>query len=94
MRRRNEADWRTNVSRGARAEPVDLDDETLELAQRAAAAVGAPVAGVDLLTGRDGRTVVIEVNGVPGWKALARTLQVDVAKLVIEYVESAVADRH
>ncbi|HEV3342214.1 MAG TPA: RimK family alpha-L-glutamate ligase [Pirellulales bacterium] len=90
MRRRNPLDWRTNVSRGATAEPLEVTPELAELAHRAAAAVGAPLAGVDLLPGIDGRLHAIEVNAVPGWKALARALKVDVAKLVLDYVEKCV----
>jgi ribosomal protein S6--L-glutamate ligase len=90
MRRLNPDDWRTNVSRGARTEPSRLENGWEEMARTAAAAVGAPVAGVDLLPARDGRVYVLEVNAVPGWKALARTLQCDVARLVLNYV----ADRH
>ena len=56
------------------------------MALAAADAVGAAIAGVDLLPSRDGRLFAIEVNAVPGWKALARTLRVDVARLVLEYV--------
>ena len=52
-----------------------------------AAAVGAPLAGVDLLPARDGRMLVVEVNAVPGWKALAEVLQIDVAARVLDYVE-------
>ncbi|HUY87500.1 MAG TPA: RimK family alpha-L-glutamate ligase [Pirellulales bacterium] len=88
MRRSNPLDWRTNVSRGAQAEPFTPNAELIELAHRAAAAVGAPLAGVDLLPGRDGRLYAIEVNAVPGWKALSRALEVDVAKLVLEYLEA------
>ncbi|MBI3838112.1 MAG: RimK family alpha-L-glutamate ligase, partial [Planctomycetia bacterium] len=51
MRRRNPLDWRTNVSRGATAEPVELTPELADLARRAADAIGAPLAGVDLLPG-------------------------------------------
>jgi RimK family alpha-L-glutamate ligase len=90
MRRRNPLDWRTNVSRGATAEPLEVTPDLAELAHRAAVAVGAPLAGVDLLPGKDGRLYAIEVNAVPGWKALARALKIDVAKLVIEYVEGRV----
>jgi ribosomal protein S6--L-glutamate ligase len=90
MRRRNPLDWRTNVSRGATAEPLEVTPELADLAHRAAAAVAAPLAGVDLLPGTDGRLYAIEVNAVPGWRALARALQVDVAKLVLEYVEEHV----
>ncbi|HWB08680.1 MAG TPA: RimK family alpha-L-glutamate ligase [Pirellulales bacterium] len=93
MRRRNPLDWRTNVSRGATAEPLEVTPELAELAHRAAAAVGAPLAGVDLLPGKDGRLYAIEVNAVPGWKALARALKLDVAKLVLDYVEDCVSTR-
>ena len=86
MRRRNPLDWRTNVSRGATAEPLELTPELADLARRAVDAIGAPVAGVDLLPARDGRLYTIEVNAVPGWQALARTLQVDVARHVLEFV--------
>lgn len=88
MRRRNPNDWRTNVSRGAAAEPFTPDETLLGLARTAAAAAGAPLAGVDVLPARDGRRYVLEVNAVPGWKALSRTLQVDVAKLVLAFLEA------
>jgi ribosomal protein S6--L-glutamate ligase len=84
MRRCNANDWRTNVSRGAVTEPLPLDASLTELARRAATAVQCPLAGVDVLPGKDGRLYVLEVNAVPGWKALARTLRLDVARLVLE----------
>jgi ribosomal protein S6--L-glutamate ligase len=84
MRRASATDWRTNASRGATTTPIELTDAMVELARRAADAVGAPLAGVDLLPGRDGRLYVLEVNAVPGWQALSRTLKVDVARLVID----------
>lgn len=86
MRRRNPLDWRTNVSRGATTEPLEVTDELKDLAVRATRAVGAEIAGVDLLPSQDGQLYAIEVNAVPGWKALARTLEIDVGALVIEYV--------
>ena len=90
MRRRNQLDWRTNVSRGAVAEPLELTAELVELARRAAAAVGAPVAGVDLLPGDDGNLYAIEVNAVPGWQALSRVSGVDVAREVLEFTAAEV----
>jgi RimK family alpha-L-glutamate ligase len=87
MRRINPADWRTNVSRGAQTAPLAVSSELEDTARRAAAAIGAPLAGVDLLPGRDGQLYAIEVNAVPGWRALARTLQIDVARLVLEFAE-------
>lgn len=86
MRRRSALDWRTNVSRGATTEPLVANGELVDLALRAAAAVGAPLAGVDVLPGLDGRLYVLEVNAVPGWKALASTLDVDIASEILSYI--------
>jgi ribosomal protein S6--L-glutamate ligase len=86
MKRSSGSDWRTNVAQGGRAESVMLTSEQTELALRAAEATGCPVAGVDLLPDADGRLFVIEVNAVPGWRALAAATGVDVAKDVVRYV--------
>src|SRR4051794_15341825 len=56
--------WRANLARGARAEGVRLKPAQEELCLRAAAAVGADYAGVDLLRGADGHEYVVEVNGI------------------------------
>jgi RimK family alpha-L-glutamate ligase len=92
-RRRNPLDWRTNLSRGARAEPFVPDDSLVAAARQAAAAVGAPLAGVDLLPGRHGTLYALEVNAVPGWKGLAAAHQTDVAALVLEFVADEVRRR-
>lgn len=64
-------EWRTNVSLGGRAEPWRLDCESEGLALAAARAIGAEMAGVDLIMDLDlDRMVVLEVNAVPGWRAL------------------------
>jgi len=93
MQRRNPLDWRTNVSRGAATEPLEVTAELASLARRAAAAIGAPFAGVDLLPARDGAPYALEVNAVPGWRALARTLNVDVAAALLNYVETQVKQK-
>jgi len=90
MRRSNKLDWRTNISRGATAEVFLPDGSFVDIARRAAAAVSAPLAGVDLLPGRDGKLYTIEVNAVPGWKGLARALNLDVARIVIDFVAAEV----
>lgn len=93
MKRRNELDWRTNISRGATGERLTVTSELAELAHRAAAAIGAPLAGVDLLPTRDGRLFAIEVNAVPGWRALAEVTGIDVAGKVLGYLEARVAQK-
>lgn len=86
MRRTAGAGWRTNVAQGGTTERVELAAREAELAVRAAEAVGCPIAGVDLLPGPRGELFVIEVNAVPGWKALAPTCGVDVAREVVHFV--------
>jgi ribosomal protein S6--L-glutamate ligase len=77
-------EWRTNVSLAGRAEPYRLDPEAERLALAAAHAVGAEMAGVDLIADLDqGRLVVLEVNAVPGWRALARVTGLDVAAAIL-----------
>jgi ribosomal protein S6--L-glutamate ligase len=89
MRRVAGNDWRTNVAQGGTAERVSLSADEERLAILAAEAVGCPVAGVDLLPGPDGKLFVIEVNAVPGWKALAPTCGVDVATEVVRFLSRA-----
>ena len=85
MRRHASAgEWRANVSLGGRAERCHLDPEAERLALAAARAVGAQVAGVDLIHDLDrGCLVVIEVNAVPGWRALSAVTGVDIAAAIL-----------
>lgn len=86
-----DGDWRTNVAVGGRPEACRLDPEAARLALRAARAVGAPMAGVDLLPDADGRLVVLEVNAVPGWRALASATGIDVASAVLSELSGMAA---
>jgi ribosomal protein S6--L-glutamate ligase len=86
MRRHARDDWRTNIAQGGKGERLRLTAAEEELALRAAAVVGAPAAGVDLLPGPDGEWYVLEVNAVPGWRALAPVTDVDVAAALIRFL--------
>ena len=86
MKRHGNGDWRTNVALGGTAERFDLATVEAKLAVDAANATGTVVAGVDLLMNDNGEWCVIEVNAVPGWKALAPTCGVDVAREVVRIV--------
>ena len=90
IRRRSNTDWRTNVSRGATTERMTVSDQMTDAARRAARCVHAEIAGVDFLPAKDGRLLAIEVNAVPGWKALAKALDVDIAARVLSHLERLV----
>jgi tetrahydromethanopterin:alpha-L-glutamate ligase len=95
IRRRAAAgQWRTNLSQGSSGEPHVLTNEQAELARRSRDVVGGTLLGIDLLPARDGRMFVLEVNAVPGWRGLAQTLQVDIARRVLECVTNQPLVRH
>jgi len=85
--RRRSDDWRTNTSLGGRLEPFDPPAGVIDLARAAAAAVGTPLAGVDLLPAADGRLVVLECNGVPGWRRLEETVAAHATAMVVDFLE-------
>ena len=78
-------DWRTNIAVGGRAELVAIDEPTSRLALDAARAVGAIMAGVDLIEDPKRGQVVLEVNAVPGWQALSAVTGVDIASAILTY---------
>jgi len=78
--------WRTNVSQGAQGQPVELDEELTTMALRAARVVGADYAGVDILPLEVGGHVVIEVNGIPGWRGLKKATGLNMADRLVDYV--------
>ncbi len=91
MRRSAQNDWRTNVSLGGIASPLTITEELRLMAHRAADCVQARICAVDFLWGNNGKLYALEVNAVPGWRALSRTLAVDISVKFINYLE-VVAD--
>jgi len=88
MRRHARGGWRTNVAQGGRAEAVSLTTEEERLTLEAARAVGTLVAGVDLLPRPGGGYYILEVNAVPGWRALSRATGTDIAVEIIRSLTS------
>ncbi|HET9466388.1 MAG TPA: RimK family alpha-L-glutamate ligase [Gemmatimonadales bacterium] len=83
---RRSAGWRTNLARGGAARSIPLPESMSALALRAAAAVSADYAGVDLLASKDGTVYVLEVNGIPGWKGLQEATGLDVAARLVDFL--------
>jgi len=75
---RRGAGWITNVKQGGEPVAIQPDARLDALARAAAAAVGAEIAGVDILIGRDGPTV-LEVNSMPAWSGLQKVTPHDIA---------------
>ncbi|MGE3167116.1 MAG: RimK family alpha-L-glutamate ligase [Planctomycetota bacterium] len=83
-------EFRSNVHRGARAEPIELDERYERTAVQAAQIIGLRIAGVDMLEGHDGPQVM-EVNSSPGLEGIEAATGLDVAGAVVDYVAQHVA---
>ncbi len=79
MKRRS-SHWITNVRQGARPVAVTPTPAEREMALAAAGAMGAFVAGVDLIADADARPMVLEVNSMPGWSGLQRITPFSIAE--------------
>jgi tetrahydromethanopterin:alpha-L-glutamate ligase len=78
-------EWRTNVERGARVRPLRVDGPLSALAVAAARELGLDWAGVDVVMGPSGPTV-LEVNGNPGWEGILEATGEDMAEPIAEHV--------
>jgi len=86
--------WVTNVARGGRATTIEPTPRQRELAVDATRAVGARVAGVDIVIDERGAHWVLEVNAVPGWRALSEVSGRDIARAVLESLWSRGRSTH
>lgn len=82
-------EFRSNVHRGGRTEPVELDDRYCQVAIRAAQIMGLRIAGVDMLEGKDGPQIM-EVNSSPGLEGIEACTNLDIAGVVIDYIAAQV----
>jgi ribosomal protein S6--L-glutamate ligase len=90
MRRRGApGEFRSNLHRGGSAEVIKLSPSERSTAVRAAKSLGLNVAGVDLLQSEEG-PMVLEVNSSPGLEGIEEVSGVDIADLIVEYIEDNV----
>jgi RimK family alpha-L-glutamate ligase len=91
--RRHASHWITNVKLGGHPASYVPREEEADLAIRAAAAVGAEFAGVDLIRGGDDRVSVLEVNSMPGWRGLQSVTEVPIADILARDLVAALQHR-
>lgn len=86
--RRSSSNFRTNVARGAISTPLELTPEVSNLAVAASSAVGADIAGVDLIEENDGKLWIIEVNDRVEFKGLqdAHSNYINIADAIIDFI--------
>lgn len=81
-----ESDFRSNIHRGGEGQIIKLSKEEKKAAVDAAKAMGLLFAGVDILQSDRG-PLVLEVNSSPGLEGIEKTTGLDVAGIVIKYLE-------
>jgi len=83
--------WLTNAAKGGETAAFELDATATDLVERAAAAVGGGLLGIDLMEvgGTDsGSYTVHEVNHTVEFKALTDASDVDVPSRVVDWLEA------
>ncbi|GAA4861717.1 30S ribosomal protein S6--L-glutamate ligase [Luteimonas vadosa] len=86
MRRGKEGDFRSNLHRGGSAKQIKITPQERATAVGSARAMGLNVCGVDLLRSNHG-PVVMEVNSSPGLEGIEKATGIDVADMIIEFIE-------
>jgi ribosomal protein S6--L-glutamate ligase len=82
-------EYRSNVHRGGRAEPIELDPVYERVAIHSAQILGLRVAGVDMLETASGPQI-LEVNSSPGLEGIETATGIDVAGAIVEHLEEQV----
>ncbi|MUH35060.1 RimK family alpha-L-glutamate ligase [Zobellia amurskyensis] len=87
MKRTSGSDeFRSNLHRGGRTEPVKLSPKEELMAINATKYIGLGVSGVDLIRSKKG-PLLLEVNASPGLQGIEAATGVNVAKEIIQFVE-------
>lgn len=86
LRKGAEGEFRSNLHRGGSAKSIKISPKERETAVAAAKAMGLNVCGVDLLRSSRG-PVVMEVNSSPGLEGIEKATGIDVAGMIIEFIE-------
>ncbi|MCA9085426.1 MAG: RimK family alpha-L-glutamate ligase [Planctomycetaceae bacterium] len=81
-------DFRANIAQNGRSEPWQPDSHAVELSLRAAEVTGCTFAGIDLMYDDSGQAFVIEVNAVPGWRAIEKTCDINVARAFLNWIST------
>lgn len=79
--------FKTNISRGGKAEVFELDDRAEWIASEAARVLGLDIAGVDLLFDADDQYRICEVNSAPQWQGLETLGTVEIAPQLLNYIK-------
>ncbi|WP_114194109.1 30S ribosomal protein S6--L-glutamate ligase [Edaphovirga cremea] len=79
-------EFRSNLHRGGTACKVQITEQERNIAIQAVTTLGLDIAGVDILRANRG-PLVMEVNASPGLEGVETTTGLDIAGMMIDYIE-------
>ncbi|MEG1457518.1 MAG: RimK family alpha-L-glutamate ligase [Bacilli bacterium] len=85
--RKSNGDFRSNLARGGEAIKFEYDKRVEDIALKAAHASNMDICGVDILLGDDHEYYICEVNGVPGFKSLNRTMGINEQDILLTLIK-------
>ena len=85
MLRENKNDFRSNISSGGNGANYEPKQEYIDLAIKAAKALGLSFVGVDVLFGEDG-PIICEVNSNPQFASTLKATGVNLADYISDYI--------
>lgn len=86
QRKAKEGEFRSNLHRGGKASLIKITPEERSIAIRAAKIMGLNVAGVDIIRSKHG-PLILEVNSSPGLEGIEKATELDVAGMIVEFIE-------
>lgn len=86
MIRKNKG-YKSNIHQGAIGYPIQISKELEEYSIHIAKAIGLVICGIDLLIGEDSY-YVCEVNSSPGFEGFEKSVGVNIAKELLDYILS------
>ena len=90
MERKNDKDFRANITNGGTMKKYVPNEEECEMAISICRELKLDFAGVDLLFGEDGEPILCEVNSNAHFKNIYDCTNVNVADAIMEYIEAKV----
>lgn len=83
----SENEWRTNVAKGGKAEPIEITSELEELAVKTSKAIGKGILGIDMMEDKQNGLLVHEVNNTVEFKGASSASGINIADVIIEYAK-------
>lgn len=90
MERRNDNDFRANVTNGGRMKKYIPTKEQAEMAVTVCRELGVDFAGVDIMFGKDDEPVLCEVNSNAHFKNIFDCTGVNVAEHIMKYIKGKI----